>query len=77
MQIGLQSLDLLLQDREIQFGPIEVGAFPQPRRRVAFDWLHDERELGSILNGREAIGLCDAARMLGGRINSLRVRLLA
>lgn len=66
MRIGLQPLDPLLQDREIQFGSIEVRAFLQPCRRAALDWLQVKRESGAALNGSEAMSLHDAARMPWG-----------
>ena len=74
-RLGFRLVDLLLRDRGIRFGPIEVEDFPRPRRRSAIDWLQVERELDAILGRTEAMSLRDAARMVGVRVNSLRKRL--
>lgn len=74
-QLGLQPIDVLLRDREIRFGPVEVEDFPQQRQRSAIDWLQGERELDATLEESEAMSLREVARMLGVRVNLLQERL--
>ena len=76
-RLGLQPVDLLLRDRNLRFGPMEVDVSPCQRRRSGIDWLRVERELDAMLAGTDAISLRDAARRLGVRVNSLRKRLPA
>ncbi len=70
-------LTLEIRNLVCRFGPIEVEDFPRQRRRSVINWLQVEWDLDAMLEGTEAMSLHDAARMLGVRVNSLRIRLPA